>query len=97
MHHLETFWIGSRARQAKSDLYRLFSQLGKNFNGDLFASDLEAEARQIKVDHLDVLNDFFHGTSPISGQQSFWPYEFSIIPIETDQSRHLRAFLEGGR
>ena len=30
-----------------------------------------------------MLNDFFHGTSPTSGQRSFWAYEFGIIPIET--------------
>jgi hypothetical protein len=81
--HLRDILDRKPRNQAKSDLYRLFAQLGKNFNGDLFATDLDAEARQIKVDHLDVLNDFFHGTSSNSGQQSFWPYEFGIIPIET--------------
>ena len=68
---------------AKADLYSLFSHLGEDFNGDLFSDDLSAEARQVKVEHLDIINDFLRGTDPKSRQQTFWPYEFGIIPIET--------------
>ncbi len=68
---------------AKTDLYKLFSQLGKDFNGDLFTDDLDAEGRQIKVEHLDIIDCFFHGTDVQTGQQSFWPYDFSFISIET--------------
>ena len=69
--------------EAKADLYRLFSQLGQDFNGDLFSDDLDAEAKQIESEHLDIINDFLRGTDPVTHQQSFWPFEFGIIPIET--------------
>lgn len=72
-----------RRTDAKADLYTLFGQLGNDFNGDLFTADLEAESRQIGVEHLDILDRFFHGTDVQTGQQAFWPYDFSIIPIET--------------
>ncbi|RUL89459.1 N-6 DNA methylase [Tautonia sociabilis] len=76
--------LGRKSRsQARVDLYALFSQLGEDFNGDLFSEDLEAEARQIRGEHLDILGDFIQGTDPRSRQRSFWPYEFGIIPIET--------------
>ena len=68
---------------AKVDLYKLFNQLGEDFNGDLFGSDLETESQYIKDEHLDILDRFFHGTDVRSGQQAFWPYDFGFIPIET--------------
>ncbi len=68
---------------AKTELYSLFHQLGTDFNGDLFSADLESEARQIKVDHLDILDRFFNATDLRTGQLAFWPYDFGIIPIET--------------
>ena len=30
-----------------------------------------------------MLNDFFRATEVRNGQQSFWPYDFGIIPVET--------------
>jgi len=71
------------AKEAKNALYKLFQRLGTDFNGDLFSDDLEAEARHITGKHIRVLNDFFQGTLVSSGQKSFWPYDFSVIPIET--------------
>jgi len=76
--------LGRKPRtDAKADIYKLFGQLGNDFNGDLFSADLEAESRQIRVEHLDILERFFHGTNVRSGQQAFWPYNFAFIPIET--------------
>ncbi|MDR3621537.1 MAG: N-6 DNA methylase [Paludisphaera borealis] len=76
--------LGHRPRaEAKADLYRLFAQLGQDFNGDLFSENLEHEARQVTAEHLEIVDDFFRGTDPLSGEPSFWPYEFGIIPIET--------------
>lgn len=72
--------------KAKAELYRLFEQLGADFNGDLFSDDLAAESRKVTAKHLEVLDDFFHGTDVASGQQAFWPYDFQIIPIETISS-----------
>ena len=70
-------------RQAKTELYRLFARLGKDFNGDLFSDDLEAEAASIQDGHVAILNDFFRGTVVRSGQGRFWRYDFGVIPIES--------------
>jgi hypothetical protein len=80
--HLKDILAKKPRTDAKADLYKLFGQLGNDFNGNLFSSDLEAESRQIKVEHLDILDRFFHGTDR-SGQQAFWAYDFGFIPIET--------------
>lgn len=68
---------------AKEALYTLFEQLGRDFNGDLFSDALDVEAQQVQVEHISILDRFFQATDVRSGQQSFWPYDFSIIPIET--------------
>jgi type I restriction-modification system DNA methylase subunit len=81
--HLRDILARDKRSEAKSDLYTLFKQLGQDFNGDLFNDDLDAEMRQVRVEHLDLLNHFFKGTDPRNGQQTFWPHEFGIIPIET--------------
>ena len=75
--------IPSRAK-AKESLYKLFEQLRKDFNGDLFSNDLAAEEKLIQDEHIETLNDFFQGTNVVTGQGSlFWPYDFEFIPIET--------------
>jgi len=81
--HLRHLLAKRPKTDAKDDLYKLFRQLGTDFNGDLFSADLEAESRQVRVEHLEILDRFFHGTDVQSGQQAFWPYDFGIIPIET--------------
>ena len=68
---------------AKTLLYRLFEKLGDDFNGDLFSDNLPEEQAFITDRHVDILNQFFHGTQVSSGQGSFWPYDFEYIPIET--------------
>jgi len=81
--HLKDILAKKPRTDAKAELYRLFDQLGNDFNGDLFNADLKAESRKIKIDHLEILDRFFHGTDVRSGQQAFWPYDFGFIPIET--------------
>jgi hypothetical protein len=81
--HLRDILAKHSRTDAKADLYKLFSQLSNDFNGDLFTADLGAESRQIMVEHLHILDRFFYGTDIQTGQQSFWPYDFSFIPIET--------------
>ncbi len=68
---------------AKANLYTLFEQLGNDFNGDLFNANLREECLHIDDKHIDIIDLFFHGTGIQTGQQSFWPYDFSFIPIET--------------
>lgn len=70
--------------KAKKNLYKLFEQLGEDFNGDLFSEDLDAEARHITAEHLTVLAEFLSGTEVARGQRRlFCPYDFSMIPVET--------------
>jgi predicted RNA methylase len=69
----------SKARQG---LYALFEKLGQDFNGDLFRTNLAGEARLIAASHIEILDQFFRGTRVATGQQSFWPYDFSAIPVE---------------
>ena len=81
--HLKDILNLQPVRDAKSALYKLFKKLGKDFNGDLFSDDLDAESRKITNKHIEILNDFFLGTKVKTGQQTFWPYDFGSIPIET--------------
>ena len=71
------------SQAAKLLLYALFKRLSGDFNGDLFSDDLDAEAEHITGEHLEILNDFLQGADVNTGQRSFWPYDFSVIPIET--------------
>ncbi len=81
--HLRDILSIQPVRDAKTALYKLFEKLGEDFNGDLFSDELEAESRKITQRHIQILSDFFHGTSVNEGQLSFWPYDFRFIPIET--------------
>ena len=80
--------------KAKSSLYKLFDKLRKDFNGDLFSDDLDAEADWVLDDHIKTLSDFFHGTSVRTGQGVFWPYDFAFIPIETISAIYERFLKE---
>jgi N-6 DNA Methylase len=79
---------------AKSHLYDLFRKLGKDFNGDLFSDDLDAEERQVPVSYIDPLDEFFRANNIQSGQSSFWSYDFSAIPVEAISAIYER-FLKG--
>jgi hypothetical protein len=79
---------------AKKYLYDLFRKLGKDFNGDLFSDNLDAEARLVSAAYIDPLDEFFRATDVVSGQGSFWPYDFAAIPIEAISAIYER-FLKG--
>ena len=81
--HLRDILAIKPTSHAKAALYGLFQQLAEDFNGDLFADTLDAEAKWIVNKHINVLSAFFHGTSVETGQKAFWPYDFGRIPIET--------------
>jgi type I restriction-modification system DNA methylase subunit len=85
--------LGSNTN-AKENLYALFKQLGTDFNGDLFSDNLDVEAGQVAPSYIETLNYFFRATDVLSGQGSFWPYDFSAIPIETISAIYER-FLKG--
>ena len=76
--------LGHQPRaEGKVRLYQLFKQLREDFNGDLFNDDLDAEATLVADEHVEILDQFFRGTSVQTSQQAFWPYDFGIIPVET--------------
>lgn len=81
-HLRDVLSLQPRSR-AKSSLYRLFVQLARDFNGDTFNDDLNAEASLLSVAHIDEVSAFFRGTDVRTRQASFWPYDFKFIPIET--------------
>ena len=68
---------------ARTALYTLFRELGKDFNGDLFSEDLGEEEHHVHERHIRTLDDFFHGTDVRTRQARFWPYDFGYIPVET--------------
>ena len=71
------------ALQRKDITYLLFEGLSKRFNGDLFPVDKEGRERHhIKQSHLTLLQNFLQGHNLDTGQLSFWPYDFTYIPIE---------------
>lgn len=61
-------------------LESLFQQLADRFNGDAFGPPLSA--RSISLETMGAVSDFLSGGTVASGQQSFIPYDFSIIPAD---------------
>ena len=80
-HLRDVLGLQSRS-QAKRYLYALFKKLGSDFNGDLFSDNLDAEATLINSIFIGPLDDFFRATNVVTGQGSFWPYDFAAIPVE---------------
>ena len=70
---------------ARRKLYKLFSKLQQDFNGDIFDDDLAAESQLINDKQITVLTRLLKGEKLATGQLSlgFWAYDFSIVPIET--------------
>jgi hypothetical protein len=93
VHLRDVLGIQPRSK-AKSYLYDLFRKLGKDFNGDLFSDNLDAEEKKVAVSYIAPLDDFFRATDARSGQSSFWPYDFSAIPVEAISAIYER-FLKG--
>ena len=58
---------------------RLFDWLRKTFNGDMFPSKGSSVPRAI---HLHRVADFLEAVDPDSGQMTFFPYRFDVIPVE---------------
>ncbi|MBU4319300.1 MAG: N-6 DNA methylase [Proteobacteria bacterium] len=64
-------------------LYDIFINLKEKFNGNMFDQNLDAERRWVRPSHLKKLLLFLGGHDVKSGQLSFWPYDFKMIPVET--------------
>ena len=58
---------------------RLFDSLRDTFNGDMFPpSDTTIPESR----YLDAIAEFLDGTDPETGDPSFFPYRFDVIPVE---------------
>ena len=69
-------------------LYKLFVRLKGTFNGSMFDQNLAKECREIRKAaqrHRNTLLTFLEGGIVKTGQGAlgFWPYNFSVIPVET--------------
>lgn len=66
-----------REREATTSLFKWLSQ---TFNGDMFppSSVRTTPAKR----HLIRVAEFLEATDPESGQQSLFPYQFDVIPVE---------------
>lgn len=59
---------------------RLFSWLSETFNGDMFPPASVRTTPAAK--HLERVAGFLEAVDPESGQRSFFPYRFDVIPVE---------------
>lgn len=58
---------------------QLFSWLSQTFNGDMFPPS--SVKNTPATSHLVRVADFLDAVDPKSGQQSFFPYQFDVIPV----------------
>ena len=68
-------------RSGSAATYEMFALLARKFNGDVFGFPA-TEQSEVSDMNIAAIGDFFAGTELVSGQQSLWPYDFSIIPPE---------------
>lgn len=85
-----------RDRQATS---QLFKWLSKTFNGDMFPPSSAAAPAPA---HLSRVANFLDAVDPVSGQTTFFPYQFDVIPVELissiyEQFAHSGAAPVAGR
>lgn len=59
---------------------QLFSWLSQTFNGDMFPPS--SVQNTPATSHLARVADFLEAVDPESGQQSFFPFQFDVIPVE---------------
>jgi|GEM_PF-441031 len=69
------------ALDSKEVTYYLFDYLLQRFNGDIFPVD-ERERQVVSGEHLGLIQRFLQREDLETGQLSFWPYDFSCVPIE---------------
>ncbi len=74
--------------------YRLFDQLAKDFNGDLFVTNIE-EQETVTSSQLRLLMDLLQGGVSATQQPLFlWAYDFSVIPTELISSMYELFYRE---
>ncbi len=73
---------------SKAATYELFNWVHQTFNGDLFPLRHRVDERSlaeinlVKAVHLEIVRAWLNGTEMKTSQQRFWPYDFSVVPIE---------------
>ena len=60
--------------------HRLFSWLAEVFRGDVFLS--HGVGHDFRENHLSRVADFLEAVNPQTGQRTFFPYQFDVIPVE---------------
>lgn len=78
---------------------QLFAWLTRTFNGDMFPPSAAAPPHPA---HLARVADFLEAADPATGQMTFFPYQFDVIPVELissiyEQFAHSGAAPVGGR
>ncbi len=78
----------------------LFSWLSETFNGDMFPPS--SVRNTPATSHLLRVADFLEAVDPESGQRTFFPYQFDVIPVELissiyEQFAHAEPRLKGKR
>lgn len=68
------------ALRDRSATRRLFAWLSETFNGDMFPG-VSIEMTPAET-YLERVAEFLLATDPASGQQSLFPYQFDVIPVE---------------
>jgi len=68
--------------QERAATYRLFQELGEQFNGDLLP--VGEDEHEVTDEHLRLLARFLTGEEDLrTGQRNLWAfYDFSIVPIQ---------------
>lgn len=79
---------------------RLFAWLAETFNGDMFPPS--SVRTTPAAHHLKRVADFLDAVDPLSGQLSFFPYQFDVIPVELissiyEQFAHAEPTVDGRR
>jgi hypothetical protein len=79
---------------------QLFSWLSRTFNGDMFPPSSVNDTPAIN--HLTRVADFLEAIDPESRQQSLFPYQFDVIPVELissiyEQFAHTEPRFNGKR
>lgn len=86
-----------RDRQATG---KLFAWLAETFNGDMFPPS--SVKTTPAAHHLKRVAEFLEAVDPQSGQLSFFPYQFDVIPVELissiyEQFAHAEPRTDGRR
>ena len=80
-------------KSGSATTYELFALLASTFNGDIFGVS-ESESDRVSDTNLTAISRFLAGDDLDTGQQSLWPYDFSIIPPDLISSVYEKL-LEG--